>query len=146
LIEQPRQRNNYTARVSIRDPQAGAGEYTFTLVWNRSRTKQEGSPIPDPTGRGLVWTGTVDGRVRVTVEGGASFSAVLEGAPITGEYAEILRPLPARADLTPTIQKLHGRGRVSIVEPPSEKNNYRLIFEIDDPEPGADYYQVELDW
>ncbi len=146
LIEQPRQRNNYTARVSIRDPQAGAGEYTFTLVWNRSRTKQEGAPIPDPTGRGLVWTGTVDGRVRVTVEGGASFSAVLQGAPITGEYAEILRPLPARADLTPTIQKLHGRGRVSIVEPPSEKNNYRLIFEIDDPEPGADYYQVELDW
>ncbi len=34
----------------------------------------------------------------------------------------------------PSIQKLHGRGKVSIVESPSEKNNYRLVFEIDDAE------------
>ena len=53
LIEQPRQRNNYTARVSIRDPQAGAGEYTFTLVWNRlagSRRARQ-SPIPPAEAR-----------------------------------------------------------------------------------------------
>jgi hypothetical protein len=146
LTEQPRQRNNYTARVSIRDPQAGAGEYSFTLAWNRFSKKDASVPIPEPVGRGMLWNGTVDGHVRVTIEGGASFSAVLKGAPIRDEDSEILRPLPARADLTSTIRKLHGRGRVSIVEPPSEKNNYRLIFEIDDPGPGADYYQVELDW
>ena len=148
LIEQPRERNNYTVRVSIRDLQAGAGEYSFTLVWNRSgsRGSQEAAPIPDASGRGMFWTGTVDGRVRVTVQGGASFSEVLEGAPIGGEHAEMLRPLPARSDLAPKIQKLRGRGRVSMVESPSEKNNYRLIFEIDDSEPGADSYQVELDW
>ncbi len=148
LIEQPRERNNYTVRVSIRDPQAGAGEYSFTLVWNRSgsRGSQEAAPIPEASGRGMFWTGTVDGRVRVTVQGGASFSEVLEGAPIGGEHAEMLRPLPARSDLAPKIQKLRGRGRVSIVESPSEKNNYRLVFEIDDSEPGADAYQVELDW
>ncbi len=46
----------------------------------------------------------------------------------------------------PAIRKLRGRGQVSIVESPSEKNNYRLVFEIDDPEPGADDYEVELDW
>jgi hypothetical protein len=148
LIEQPRERNNYTVRVSIRDPQAGAGEYSFTLVWNRnaSRGSQDAAPIPDVSGRGMFWTGTVDGRVRVTLQGGASFSEVVEGAPIGGEHAEMLRPLPARSDLAPNIQKLRGRGRVSIVESPSEKNNYRLVFEIDDSEPGADSYQVELDW
>jgi hypothetical protein len=155
LIEQPRQRNNYTARVSIRDAQSGAGEYSFTLVWNRPGSKEgaskESAPIPDPSGLGFRWSGTVDGRVRVTLQGGASFSEVLEGAPITGEHgggehAEMLRPLPARADLSPTIQKLRGRGRVSIVESPSEKNNYRLVFEIDDPPPGADYYEIELNW
>ena len=32
LAEQPRAKNNYTARVSIRDPQAGSGDYAFTLV------------------------------------------------------------------------------------------------------------------
>jgi len=145
LIEQPRQRNNYTARISIRDPQAGAGEYSFTLVWNRPASKESG-PTPVATGRGFLWTGTVDGRARVTLQGGASFSEVVEGAPISAEHAQMLRPLPARSDLTPAIQKLHGRGQVSIVESPSEKNNYRLIFEIDDPEPGADYYEIELDW
>ncbi len=41
LIEQPRQRNNYTTRVSIRDPQAGAGEYSFALVWNRRSSRKE---------------------------------------------------------------------------------------------------------
>jgi hypothetical protein len=146
LIEQPRQRNSYTARVSIRDPLAGAGDYSFTLVWNRVSSKEAAAPIPDPSGRGFLWTGWVDGRVRVTLKGGASFSEVLQGAPVTAEHGETLRPLPMRADLTPMIQKLHGRGQVTIVESPSEKNNYRLVFEIDDPEPGADYYEIEVDW
>ena len=103
-------------------------------MWNRLASKKSG-PIPDPTSC-----------VRVTLKGGASFSEVLEGAPIGGEHGGMLRPLPARADLMPAIQKLRGRGRVSLVESPSEKNNYRLVFEIDDPEPGADYYEVEVDW
>jgi hypothetical protein len=146
LIEQPRQRNNYTARVSIRDPQPGAGQYGFTLSWNRVGSKEDAAPIPDPTGRGFLWRGTVDGRVRVTLQGGASYSEVLEGSPIIGEHSELLRTLPVRADLMPAVQKLRGRGRVSIVESPSPKNNYRLVFEIDDPDPGADAYEIELDW
>ena len=148
LIEQPRKSNNYTARVSIRDPLAGAGDYSFTLAWNRVGKKEskDAAEIPEPTGRAFVWSGTVDGRVRVTLKSGASFSEVLQGAPVRGEHAEMIRPLPARSDVTPTIHKLRGRGQVSIVESPSDKNNYQLVFEIDDPEPGADDYEVELDW
>jgi hypothetical protein len=150
IIEQPRERNHYTARVAINDPVAGPTDYSFTLVWNRANNKDPG-PIPDPVGRGLLWTGRVDGRVRVTVQGGASFSEAVEGARVTpeqggGEHAEMFRPLPARSDLMPVIRKLRGRGQVAIVESPSEKNNYRLVFEINDPEPGADDYEVELDW
>jgi hypothetical protein len=144
LVEQPRQRNHYTARVSIRDPQNGAAEYSFTLVWDQPGNTP--APALEPTGRGLLWSGVVEGRVRVTVQGGATFSEVLEGQPIRGERSQMLRPLPARSDLAPVIQKLNGRGRVAIVESPSEKNNYRLVFEIDDPEPGSDSYEVELDW
>src|ERR1700678_77826 len=151
LIEQPSQRNNYTARVSIRDSQAGAGQYSFALVWNRQSSRKgdaskESAVLPDPTGRGFLWRGRVDGRVRVTIKGGSSFSEALEGVPVSGGHAESLLPLPSRADLMPMIQKLHGRGKVSIVELPTEMNNYRLVFEIDDPEPGADDYEVELDW
>jgi hypothetical protein len=145
LVEQPRESNHYTARVSISDPVAGATDYSFTLVWNRANNK-EPAPIPEPTGRAFLWTGKVDGRVRVTVQGGASFSETQEGERIIGEHAEMLRSLPARSDVAPVIRKLQGRGQVAIVESPSEKNNYRLVFEINDPEPGADDYEVELDW
>jgi hypothetical protein len=148
LTEQPRPTNNYTARVSIRDPLPGAGEYSFRLVWDRMRPGEakRSAAIVEPTGRGLFWSGTVDGRIRVTVKGGASFSEVLEGAPVQKEHADIVRPLPVRADLMPAIRKLRGRGRVAIIELPSEKNSYQLVFEIDDPQPGADDYEVELDW
>jgi hypothetical protein len=145
LIEQPRQSNNYTARVSIGDPLAGSGQYSFTLLWNRVGSKDT-APIPEPTGRGMLWSGTVHGRVQVTVQGGATFSATLDGAPVMRERAQMFRQIPTRANLSPTIQKLRGRGEVSIVESPSEKNNYRLVFEIDDPLPGADDYEIEVDW
>ncbi len=148
LIEQPRRENSYTARVEIRDPQPGAGEYSFSLVWSRatSRELKESAAMPDAKGRGLLWTGQVSGRVRVTLKGGASFSEALEGASLKGQHADIFRPLAERADLMPEIKKLRGRGQVSIVEPPSLKNNYSLIFEIDDSGPGADDYEIELDW
>ena len=145
LIQQPRQRNHYTARVSIRDPGNGASDYSFSLVWNRAGGKDTG-PIPEPAGRGFLWRGTVDGRVRVTLQGGASFSEVLSGARIIGEHAEVFRPLPAQSDVMPSIRKLQGRGQVAIIESPSEKNGFRLVFEIDDQEPGADDYEIELDW
>ena len=148
LIEQPRERNGYTARVSIRDAGPGAGDYSFTLVWNRAGAKngKELGPILEPPGRGFLWRGKVDGRIRVAIQGGASFSEVVEGERIVGEHGDMFRPLPARSDLMPAIRKLQGRGNVAIVESPSEKNNYRLVFEIDDSEPGADDYEVELDW
>ncbi len=144
VVEQPRQRNNYTARISIRDPQAGTAEYSFKLVWNRPNGKEAEPELPAQ--RGLVWSGGVEGRVRVTIQGGAAFSEVIQGGPISGEHVEFLRPLPARSDLTASIRKIRGRGQVSIVESPSEQNHYRLVFEIDDPGPGAEAYEVEVDW
>jgi len=144
VLEQPSRRNNYTARIAIHDPLAGAAEYSFKLVWDRPNSK-ETAPVIAPQ-RGLVWSGVVDGRVRVTIEGGASFSEVIEGGPITSEHAVQLRPLPPVSDLNPSLRKLRGRGQVAIVEVPSEKDHYRLVFEISDPEPGSDTYEVEVDW
>ena len=148
LIEQPRQRNNYTARVSIRDPQGGAGEYSFTLVWNRPSERSKESGADSRAHRPRVSLERNGGwpRARYAPRRREFFRSRWKARRSAASMAEMLRPLPARADLTPTIQKLRGRGRVSIVESPSEKNNYRLVFEIDDPEPGADDYEIELDW
>jgi hypothetical protein len=143
LVEQPSERNRYTARVSIHDPQSGSGEYSFVLAWPRSGGKE---PELHPMVRGLVWSGTVEGRVRVTVQGGAVLSDVVAGQRVKDERAEVLEPLPARSDLNPVAKKLRGRGEVQIVEQPSDKNNYRLVFEIRNPEGGADNYEIEVDW
>jgi len=143
LIEQPRESNHFTARVSIRDPQEGAGEYSFVLSWDRSKTVGVESVHLE---RGLIWTGTVDGHIRVTVKGGACVSEVVDGGPVQSERASFLRPLPSRSDPRPALKLLRGRGRAEIVEYPSEKNNYVLVFEINDPEPGSDMYEIEIDW
>lgn len=141
LVEQPSERNHYTARVAIRDPQSGSSDYSFTLTWNRTAVAE-----PLPASRGLVWAGTVAGRVRVTVRSAASFSQSLEGGRISGEKADFVEPLPARSDLMPVLKILEGPGRATILESPSEQNHYELIFEIIDPGPGANQYQIEVDW
>jgi hypothetical protein len=143
LVEQPSERNHYTARVSIRDPQAGSSEYSFKLEWNRPNAKE---PVVVPVGRGLIWTGSVSGRARITVRGGAAISEALEGGRVEGGRGDFAVPLPASSDLHPAVKILRGRGRAAIVELPSEQNNYQLVFEIADPGPGADAYEIEVDW
>ena len=142
LVEQPSEHNRYTARVSIRDPQSGSGEYKFALVWSRGGKEAE----LRSQGPGLMWSGIVAGRVQVTLQGGAALSEALAGSLVTGQKADFLRPFPTRSDLDPVIKKLRGRGEVQIVERPSDKNNYRLVFEIRNSEGGADNYDIEVDW
>jgi hypothetical protein len=143
LVEQPRERNQYTARVSIHDPQSGSADYSFALVWARDGSKE---PDLSYAGPGVMWSGMVEGRVRVAIQGGAAFSEAVTGHGVTGERADFLRPLPSRSDLSPVAKKLRGRGEVQIVESPSDKNHYRLVFEIHNPEGGADNYEIEVDW
>jgi hypothetical protein len=143
LLQQPREENGYTAQVGIRDPSGGAGDYSFTLVWARPTREEPGSAIAR---RGLLWSGRVDGRVRVIVEGSSTQVEVLTGAPVANPRAEFSRALPARNNPDATVRRLRGRGRVEILEFPSARNGYRLIFEIDDSGGGAADYEVEVGW
>jgi len=145
LAEQPRARNQYTARVSIRDPQTGTGEYSFTLVWKRPTGKETPAPAIEAQ-RGLIWSGVVDRGARITIKGSSSISEILGGAPISAERVDFLRPMPARSDITPAIKKLSGAGRVEISEYPSQKNNYRLVFEITNSETSPARFEIEVDW
>lgn len=144
LVEQPRSSNNYTAIVSIRDPQSGSSEYSFVLAWREPSGKAPQAVIvPD---RGLVWTAVISGRVRVAIQGRSTISEMLPGASLAGEHADFFQSLPARSDLKPTIKILRGPGTAEIVEYPSDKNNYRLVFEINDSGTAASSYEIEVDW
>src|SRR4029079_15158296 len=37
IVEQPSRANNFTASVRVRDGQNGAGNYAFTLVWEKQQ-------------------------------------------------------------------------------------------------------------
>jgi hypothetical protein len=143
LVEQPAEHNGYTTRVRIRDPQGGAGDYSFALTWARP-----GPLDPQPLDRqtGLVWSGRVEGTIRVTVRGGASFSEVVKGRPVAEESARFDRPLPSRSDLNPVVKKRQGRGNVDVIEVPGNRNGYQLVFEVRDSGGGSDFYEVEVAW
>ena len=93
-----------------------------------------------------MWSGRVDGHVRVTVQGGSAFSETVPGGSLTGEHTDWLRPLPGVDGLNPSLKKLAGRGKAEIVEAPSSQNHYRLVFEIGHTEGGPDNYEIEVDW
>lgn len=141
LIEQPKESNDYTARVMIRDHQGGSGDYSFALSWTR-RSSNDSSFAQ----RGLIWSGRVDGRVRVVVQGNQAQTQTISGAPVSGERAAFERSLPNRGNFDATIRRLRGRGRVEIVEYPTNRNGYRLAFEIEDSSGGSDNYEVEVGW
>ncbi len=143
LIEQPSESNGYSTRLRIRDPQPGAGDYSFTLTWTSPAVA--GSE-PLAVQRGMTWFGRVGGDVRVTVKGSAAFSEVVRGVSVTDETTSFDRPLPARSDLKPAVKRIQGRGKVAIVEYPSDSNGYQLVFEIQDPGNGSDAYAIEVAW
>ena len=141
LVEGPSSRNNYTTRVKIRDTQGGAGDYAFVLRWTSPAELERRSTEP-----GMRWTGRVDGKVRVTIEGGRTYLETLAGAPVSDERAIFDRTLPSYEGLNPAVAKRRGRGRVELVEYPSRRNNYRLVFTVEDDKGGSDLYEVEVGW
>lgn len=143
LVEQPSETNGYTARVEISDPQGGADDYAFTLSWDR-RAGPDLAILPVQIG--FLWSGRVQGTVRVTLRGGASFSEAVSGAPVAGEQARFERPLPSKSNLKPSAKKREGQGTVDIVEYPSARNGYALVFEVRNTAPTADMYEVEVAW
>lgn len=143
LVEQPRRENGYTARVRIRDHDGGAADYAFTLLWTRPARSSRQDGI---TRRGMTWSGRVDGRVRVIVEGNRARTEVLKGQPVVPEHFDFQRELPRRQNTDVSVRRIRGRGRVELVEYPSRGNGFKLVFEIDDSSGGADNYEVEVGW
>lgn len=141
LVESASSRNNFTTRVKVRDTQGGAGDYAFVLRWVPPAEEERRS-----TEFGMRWTGRVDGKVRVIIEGSRTFVETLAGAPVSDERSTFDRTLPNYEGLNPVVTKRRGRGRVELVEYPSRRNNYRIVFTVEDDKGGSDAYEVEVGW
>ncbi len=147
ITDQPRLENDFTLAISIQDLQDGPGFYSIALYWDSDRGGiQEPPKRRGKESRGLTWYGGVDGKIRVMVRGNSFSSEVVDGQPATDERAVFARPLPDRADLNIVLKRIKGRGAVELVERPSSRNGYQLIFQISDPVQGSDVYQVDVSW
>ncbi len=139
LTEQPSAANGWAARVRITDGCGGARLCGFTLSW----------PLPGaaddkqlPASPGARWSGRVTGTVRVTLRG----SSALTDGSVAGQETSFSVAVPHRSDLPYSIRKIQGAGEVRIVETPSEKNGYSLVFEIANGSGPPGDYVVEVRW
>jgi hypothetical protein len=93
----------------------------------------------------MTWRGQVDAYVELTIQGNRVRSIERDGAPTINEQVNFSNSLP-RADVRVSVNKLNGRGEVSVIEQPNQSNNYTAIIKIVDDKGGADDYEIEVDW
>ncbi|HET8546731.1 MAG TPA: hypothetical protein VFL57_01945 [Bryobacteraceae bacterium] len=170
VVQQPNASNGYTAAVRIHDEESGSGDYSFTLNWGDEYGYQTGNtgvfgnnepyygsqPTYGSTdtvfgtrsraGNGrILFSGRVDGRVRVTMQGGRYWVDTISGQPPRDIRVDFGSPLPM-VPVSVDVQRHRGRDEVQLIQRPDANNGYRLIFEINDHSGGQDDYEIEIKW
>jgi hypothetical protein len=105
------------------------------------------SPLPNPNlPSGIVyWTGRVDDRVSISLQGTDVRNVDVSGTGMRSVSHQIKGSLPKRpAEVF--VKKLNGRGDVSIIQQPNRLNDYMAIFQVSDPRPEDDKYKLEITW
>lgn len=153
LMEQPSERNDFTAVVRIEDDGGGASDYEFELVWDDDDDwgGDWGDDIrwnddSDGDGYGVFrWKGRVDIGAEIEIRGDRH-SVHDDGGQGTREMrSRFVSSLPA-SDVIVSLRKLDGRGAVELVQTPDAGNDYTAIIRIEDDKGGADTYELELSW
>ncbi|MEK7831996.1 MAG: hypothetical protein AAB401_12960 [Acidobacteriota bacterium] len=158
IVEQPSRRNNFTTTVMVRDRQNGAGNYSFTLAWPKQNYRDtDHGRWPDRqddypqdrgnggNGRGVSWSGRVDGRDLIYVRGNDLWVDHRDGQPVCETNYSFYNPLPNR-QCAVNVRRVNGRGNVRIIEQPSPYNNYTAVVQVEDRDSGSDMYNLEIDW
>ena len=166
IVEQPSRRNNFTTAVLVRDRQSGAGNYSFTLVWPKQNYRDtdngrwdrrndypydnddrydRGNGGNGRSGRGVSWSGRVDGRDLIYIRGNELWMDHRDGQPVNDANHSFYSALPNR-QCAVTVRQVNGRGNVRVIEQPSPYNNYTAVIQVEDRDNGADFYNLDIDW
>ncbi len=163
IVEQPSRRNNFTTAVLVRDRQSGAGNYSFTLVWPKQNYRDtdngrwdRGNDSPygrdddrydrgNGRGRGVSWSGRVDGRDLIYIRGNDLWVDHRDGQPVNETNYSFYNPLPNR-QCAVNVRQVNGRGNVRVIEQPSARNNYTAVIQVEDRDNGSDMYNLDIDW
>jgi hypothetical protein len=159
VIEEPNAGNQYTATIRIDDSrEPGSDYYEFAVSWPSDDWEddwenEDGDPTPEWSDdwnnsqrEGFFrWAGRVDKGADISIRGDSHNMQDQGGSGTQEMAARFSAPLP-RADVTVSLHKLEGRGRVELVQTPSARNNYVARVRIIDDDSGADDYEFELRW
>ncbi len=107
-------------------------------------------PLPTPIGPGtntgnLNWSGRVDNRVNVIIQGGTVRNEDVTGSGFQPGFQNMNGVLPRRPT-TVSVAKRDGRGNAFVLQQPTRANNYTAIVQISDDKGGADNYRLDISW
>ena len=88
----------------------------------------------------------VDGDVDVFVRAASIGYRAVSGQPPRNDGSEYTQPLPRATFRQFKLEKKDGRGKITLVEPPSADNGYTAKVRISDPKGGEDRYHARLIW
>ena len=167
VIQQPSSSNSYTTVVRIRDRSSGADRYRLTAYWQPANDGYHGGngrgiPSRDRDDRGgwgngsgngngngsrtaLRWSGSVDGQLEIRLQGGRVEYRNLSGNQARNVRADVSQGIPRRATEL-VVSRSTGRGRIYILQQPTERNGYSAIIRVNDPQGGYGNYDFELAW
>lgn len=122
-------------------------EQTLTDLDHLLGTHEEDPVTPPPravTGR-LIWRGTVDGEILLSIRAEQVSIQNLSGAPVANQQFNFTSPLPRRP-VSVEIARKSGRGRVEVIQQPTSANNFTAVVRIRDRDGGARNYEFEMIW
>lgn len=109
----------------------------------------DNNPIPPYPGGGgtssASWSGRVDDRANIVIRGNSITIETVSGNGAQTTYQNLSRPLPRRATIV-SAEKAEGRGDVTVIQQPSQFNNYTAIIQVYDRSGGAGNYRVDISW
>ncbi len=148
IIEQPRERNDYTAIIEINDSSSGKSNYVLDVFWEKSFSGNSGNNDSNWRNKdddSFEWQGRVDGESIIYIRGEDVRVEHISGNGVTNEKHHASRPIPARS-MTLNLVETSGRGEITLIEQPDNRNNYTAAVRIRDKQSGLGSYSFALTW
>lgn len=97
-------------------------------------------------GQGRVrWSGTVDDTAIISIHGTDVRTTTTSGKTAYNVNADANGRLPHRP-ATVFLEQQRGRGRIRIIQQPSESNDFTAAVRVRDPQSGAGRYEFTVRW
>lgn len=139
VIQQPNRSNDFMAIIQVSDPRPEDDKYKVEITWV-VETKEE----PYTEGK-LFWTGRVDQTVQVKISGKQFQNVDISQTGFTSLFSAVTGSLARRVGKV-SVNKIKGRGSVTVIQQPDWDNEFTAIVQINDEEKGPSDYQFEVIW